>query len=47
MKEEITLKVDVYSFGIILWEMVTGREAFEHHSSYDTFVDCVCNKGER
>lgn len=47
LKEVITEKVDVYSFGIILWELVTKQEAFQHHTNYQAFVEAVCCDGER
>src|SRR5580692_1082210 len=40
-------KTDVYSFAIVLWEMLTGKEPFEEHSSYEVFVHAVCVKDER
>ena len=46
-KQEITERVDVYSMGIILWELLTRKDPFSNHDDYDIFVDAVCNKGER
>lgn len=40
-------KADVYSFGMTLWEIVTCKELFPHHSDYDEFMEAICVKGER
>jgi serine/threonine protein kinase len=42
-KEEITPKVDVYSIGVITWELLTREDPFADHDDYQTFVDAVCN----
>ncbi|KAL6062210.1 serine/threonine-protein kinase STY17 isoform X1 [Balamuthia mandrillaris] len=44
---EYNEKADVYSFGIILWEIYTCKEPFPHHDDYDVFQHAVCVKGER
>jgi len=43
----LTEKVDVYSFAMVLWEMLTGKEPYEEFDSYDVFVDAVCFQNER
>jgi len=40
-------KVDVYSFGILLWQLVTRKQPFSHHSQLKPFTDAVCNQRER
>jgi len=40
-------KADVYSFAIVMWEILTRQEPFEEHDSYSTFVRAVCEQKER
>jgi len=40
-------KVDIYSYGIVLWEILTGIEPYAEHDSYNTFVRAVCIEEER
>ena len=38
---EITPKADVYSFAIVLWEMVTGTLPYEGCSVFQVYYICV------
>lgn len=40
-------KADIYSFAIVCWEIITRREPFESHDSYNNFVRAVCDNKER
>jgi len=47
MGGEITEKVDVYSFGVLLWEILCCKEAYGNHTNYETFYKAVCLNHER
>lgn len=42
----ITTKVDIYSFGMVLWELIMRTEVFKHMTEYHAFVRAVVG-GER
>lgn len=44
---DLTLQVDVYSFAIVFWEMLTGHEPFGEFTSFNSFVDAVVDNHER
>jgi len=44
---KLTTNVDVYSFGVMLWEMVKKQPAFSHHSDYERFSRAVTVYHER
>ena len=37
----ITTKVDIYSFGMVLWELIMRTEVFKHMTEYHAFVRAV------
>lgn len=42
-------KVDIYSFGITLWELLVGEEPYNQSGfqSLDELIQAVCMEGER
>jgi len=45
--KDVDEKSDVYSYGIVLWEILTKTEPFAHHNDYVTFKRAICTKNER
>jgi len=46
-QEEFDKSLDVYSFGLILWEIWTGIEPFGKYQEYEEFFSAVCIDNER
>jgi len=46
LRRALTIKVDVYSFAVMLWEILSKQPAFSHHSDYGKFTKAVIS-GER
>eukprot|EP01121_Diplochlamys_sp_Union-15-3_P002396 TRINITY_DN12093_c0_g1_i1.p1 TRINITY_DN12093_c0_g1~~TRINITY_DN12093_c0_g1_i1.p1 ORF type:complete len:452 (-),score=86.26 TRINITY_DN12093_c0_g1_i1:17-1372(-) len=47
LSQTITEKCDVYSFGIVLWEILTGKVPFPNHTKFQLFKKAVCIDHER
>ena len=46
-RKEFDFSADVYSFGIVMYELFTGRTPFEQYSDTVPFVEAVCLRHER
>eukprot|EP01116_Phalansterium_solitarium_P021022 TRINITY_DN6399_c0_g1_i2.p1 TRINITY_DN6399_c0_g1~~TRINITY_DN6399_c0_g1_i2.p1 ORF type:complete len:531 (+),score=104.83 TRINITY_DN6399_c0_g1_i2:286-1878(+) len=45
--KEVDDKADVYSFGIVMWEIITGKEPFPHHDNFEKFHEAITKHNER
>jgi len=46
-QEKFNEKADVYSYGLILWELLTGEELFPQYEDLDPFYQAICFNHER
>jgi len=46
-QEKFNEKADVYSYGLILWELLTGEELFPQYEDLDPFYQAICFDHER
>jgi len=50
LKKGLNEKVDVYSFGLILWELLAQKRSFQHHLQHNDlnkFTEAICKQIER
>lgn len=46
-QKQFGFKADVYSFGLIMYEIITGEELFSEYSDWDEFEEAICERNER
>lgn len=44
LHQDFNEKVDIYSFGIVLWELLTRKSPYEEYTDFDAFIDDMRNK---
>jgi len=47
LQQEYNKSIDIYAFGIILWELLTCEEPFPQYSDWESFYTAVCVRDER
>ena len=47
LKKPFDEKVDVYSFAICLWQIITRKQPFSHHNDLPRFIKAICINQER
>eukprot|EP01090_Pellita_catalonica_P004230 TRINITY_DN14069_c0_g1_i1.p1 TRINITY_DN14069_c0_g1~~TRINITY_DN14069_c0_g1_i1.p1 ORF type:complete len:474 (-),score=88.31 TRINITY_DN14069_c0_g1_i1:27-1448(-) len=47
MGKDVDERSDVYSYALVLWEIITCAELFPHHHDYGKFKRAIVIKGER
>jgi len=47
LNKEYNESADVYSYGIVLWELFTREDPFPNIENFDTMLEAVCRNNER
>lgn len=47
LQKDITFKIDVYAFGLMMWEFATCQELFPEFEDYDEFYDAIVEEDVR
>jgi len=47
LEEPTTVKTDVYSFGLVFWEILTQKDLFPEYNDLDIFTQDIARKGVR
>ena len=45
--KSLNQKADVYAFALVCWEILTRKDPFDHHTSWEKFKFAVCEDKER